>query len=130
MSPEDHARAYFTRDALAQALGIELVEARQGYARVKLPADRLHRNGIGTLHGGLVMTCADVAFAAACNSYVETSTGVNVNFAFLTVARPGAVFAEATEVRRGRRLTHYDLRVFDEADRLIASGSGTAFVQS
>lgn len=129
MTPEEHARQYFSRDALAEALGFRLVAASTGFARVELPEARQHFNGIGTLHGGLIMTCADLAFAAACNSYPEVAAGVSVNVAFLTVARRGRVYAEATEARRGRRLTHYDLRVMDSEDRLIASGSGTAFIQ-
>ncbi len=129
MTPEGYARQYFSRDALAEALGVRLVAASEGFARVELPQARQHANGIGTLHGGLMMTCADLAFAAACNSYPQVAIGVNVNLAFLSVARPGSVYAEAREARRGRRMTHYDLRVLDSQDRLIASGSGTAFIQ-
>jgi acyl-CoA thioesterase len=52
----------------APAWGIEIEEAREGYARIRmiLRADML--NGHGIAHGGIVFSLADTAFAYACNS--------------------------------------------------------------
>ncbi len=93
------ARAMLAAEGTGPAWGIEIDEAREGYARVRmrLRADML--NGHGIAHGGLVFSLADTAFAYACNSRNVRTVAAQASIVFLDAAREGEVLiAEAREV--------------------------------
>ena len=57
----------FAADAASTALGIEVLEAASGRARLRMTVRADMVQGHATCHGGLLFTLADSAFAAACN---------------------------------------------------------------
>ena len=60
---------YFGQDRLSRHLGIELLDVSTGTARARLEIDDMHRNSLGTVHGGTIFALADTVFAAASNSH-------------------------------------------------------------
>ena len=93
------AHAMLAGEGTGPAWGVEIEEAREGYARVRmrLRADML--NGHGIAHGGLVFSLADTAFAYACNSRNVRTVAAQASIVFLDAAREGEVLiAEAKEV--------------------------------
>ena len=98
------------------AWGIEIEEAREGYARIRmiLRADML--NGHGMAHGGMIFSLADTAFAYACNSRNAASVAAQASIIFLDAAKAGEVLiAEAQEVALAGRagVTHVSVRGAD-----------------
>jgi len=92
------ARAMLAAEGTGPAWGIEIEEAREGYARIRmaLRADML--NGHGIAHGGMVFALADTAFAYACNSRNLRTVAAQASITFLDQAREGEVLiAEAKE---------------------------------
>ena len=107
------------------AWGIEIDEAREGYARVRMTvrADMLNGHGIG--HGGMIFALADTAFAYACNSRNVTTVAAQASIVFLDAAKEGEVLvAEAQEVVLAGRsgVTHVGVRTAD--GRAIAEFQG------
>jgi acyl-CoA thioesterase len=93
------ARAMLAAEGTGPAWGIEIEEAREGYARIRmaLRADML--NGHGIAHGGIVFALADTAFAYACNSRNLRTVAAQASIVFLDSAREGELLvAEAREV--------------------------------
>jgi acyl-CoA thioesterase len=119
------ARAMLAAEGTGPAWGIEIEEAREGYARVRmtLRADML--NGHGIAHGGMIFSLADTAFAYACNSRNVTSVAAQASVVFLDSAKEGEVLvAEAREVALAGRsgVTHVSVRGAD--GRVIAEFQG------
>jgi len=78
--------------------GITLEAAKAGYALVALDADASMLNSHGTVHGGMIFTLADTAFAYACNSRNDAAVAQQVSIVFLTPGRAGErLLAEAVE---------------------------------
>jgi acyl-CoA thioesterase len=121
--------AGLARDRFAAANGIELIEARPGYARTRLTPGEQHRNCVDLVHGGAIFTLAATAFFAAVNSWGNTALGTNMTISCLRPARGGTLEAEATEVSRSRRLSTCSVRVTDEEQQLVALFQGTAFIK-
>jgi acyl-CoA thioesterase len=122
------ARFMSEHDQFARHLGIELLELRPGYSRVRLSLEPYMVNGLGLAHGAVIFAVADFAFAAACNSYGTVAVALSMDVHFLSSSRPGAVlFSEAQEVRCGRRTALYRLTVKDEQENLIADLHGMAY---
>jgi acyl-CoA thioesterase len=62
------ARTMLSREGTGPAWGIEIEEAREGYARIRMRLRPDVLNGHGIAHGGVLFALADTAFAYACNS--------------------------------------------------------------
>ena len=125
----DDAIAQFARqDALAQLLGIELLEAGPGFARAAMTVGPHHLNSHGILHGGAIFSLADFCFAVACNSHGQAAFALHVDINFLATAPVGArLLAEATEEHLGNRTGLYHMRVMTEEGTLIAACHGMAY---
>jgi acyl-CoA thioesterase len=92
------ARSMLAGEGTGPAWGVEIEEAREGYARIRmrLRADML--NGHGIAHGGMVFALADTAFAYACNSRNLRTVAAQASIVFLDQAREGEMLiAEAEE---------------------------------
>jgi acyl-CoA thioesterase len=114
-------------DQFAKHIGVEMVEAKIGYARVKMEIKPYHLNGVGIVHGGAIFTMADFAFAIAANSREQVAVAINVSIAFVKAVSQGTVYAEAREISINRKLGVYQVDVIDESKELLASFQGMAY---
>lgn len=119
---------YFrSHDRFARHSGIELLDARPGWAKVQMKVQEYHFNGAGTVHGGAIFTLADFAFAVASNSHGQLAMGINTATSFLKAATSGTLYAEAEELSRSRRLGSYQVRITDDQQQLVALFQGTVY---
>jgi len=119
------ARAMLAAEGTGPAWGVEIEEAREGYARIgmRLRGDML--NGHGTAHGGMVFALADTAFAYACNSRNLRTVAAQASIVFLDAVREGEMLvAEAQEEARLGRSGVYNVRVTGDDGRTIATFQG------
>jgi acyl-CoA thioesterase len=92
-------------DHASRGLGMELEQARRGFARIRMTVTDVMINGHEICHGGFVFALADTAFAFACNADRPTTLAAACEIVFVAPARRGDVLvAEASErVEFGRR---------------------------
>ncbi|MBN2519681.1 MAG: PaaI family thioesterase [Bacteroidales bacterium] len=119
---------YFATDNYAAMSGIKLTNCKPGYARAEVTIEKKHLNGAKVVHGGLIFTLADFVFAAAVNAYGLISLSINASISFHEKCTSGTIVAEAKEIARSRKLSNYDINVYDENNRLIANFKGTAYI--
>ncbi len=119
--------ALMRRDAFAKHLGIELVEVAPGRAKVKMTFGDEHKNSVGMVHGGVMFTVADYAFAVACNSYGTLALAIDCHISYLRPPEGDTLVAEATEVSKSRRLGTYSISVSDGEGNLVAMFQGMAY---
>lgn len=124
----DAVRDFFNaEDKFARHIGAEILEVYPGRARARMEIQPHHRNGLGSVQGGAIFTLADFAFAAACNSHGTVAVALNVNIAFVKAVTEGVLIAEAEEIARGGKTGHYNVRVTDGHNQLVASFQGLAY---
>jgi len=119
--------AYFTRDRFAELVGIERLEVSEGRAVARLAIQERHLNTIRTVHGGAIFALADLAFAAASNSYGTVAVGINVSISYMKAATDGVLTAEAREVSANSRLAAYTVEVKNEQGELVAIFQGMVY---
>ena len=108
-------------DPFSRLLGMAYEEIRPGYARVSMTVTPEMCNFHGSAQGGALFSLADAAFGAAVNAYGATSVALTVSIQFLAPARAGTqLFAEAEEIRQGRRAGFYQLTIRTSAGEAIA----------
>ena len=67
-SPKAIAEHMLANDKFSTWLGIEIVEASEGYCKVGMRIREEMLNGMGNAHGGISVSVADTAFDFASNS--------------------------------------------------------------
>lgn len=110
-------------------LGIELLEVKPGLALARMKYKRELTNPYGMLHGGSLYSLADiVAGTAACMSgyYVTTVTG-NMNF-MLPAEGTEYIYCEAVQLRHGKHLAVFEVKMKDDEGKLLDSGEFTFFI--
>jgi len=118
----------FREDPYSKLLGIELVELRPGYsrARVKVTEDMLNFHGVA--HGGLILSLADVAFAAASNSHNKVAVALNININYRRPVVAGETLeAEAVEESLGKTTGLYRMLVRNSRGELVALCEGLVY---
>ena len=124
------AHEMFDRDPASRGLGMELVQAGDGAAVVRMPVTEAMVNGHGMVHGGFVFLVADTAFACACNSRGPVTVAAGADITFLQPARAGDLLeARAQERSAIGRSGIYDVTVTSGGD-VIAEFRGRSRVIS
>jgi acyl-CoA thioesterase len=122
------ADAMFSRDQATQGLGIRLLDAGPGQARLCMAVRADMIQGHGTCHGGFLFALADSAFAFACNSYDEATVALGCSIDYLAPAlRDDLLTATASEVSRKGRTGLYDVRIENQRGELIAMFHGKSY---
>lgn len=127
MNKEGVLSFFRENDLFARHCGIDLIDSEPGYAKARMPLQAFHLNGAGTVHGGAIFTLADFTFAVAANNRGQLALAINTTTSFFKANREGTLFAEAQELSLNKRLGHYQVRITDENDNLIALFQGTAY---
>jgi acyl-CoA thioesterase len=118
---EDAAKAMWSRDHAAQALGIEIVEVMPGTARLTMKVRQDMVNGHAICHGGMLFTLADTAFAYACNSYNLNTVASACHIDFLAPAHLNdSLVAMAVERAQSGRSGVYDVSVSTAEGKIVA----------
>lgn len=115
-------------DLFSQWLGIEVLEVREGYCRIRMTLRDEMINGFGVVHGGVAFSLADSAFAFACNNRNNLSTAVDTSINFTKPTLPGDVLtAEAVEFHNGRSTGVYIITVTNQRGEQVALFKGTCY---
>jgi acyl-CoA thioesterase len=125
---QDTAKAMWSRDHAAQALGMAIGDVRPGTARVTMSVRQDMVNGHAICHGGMLFTLADTAFAYACNSFNRNTVASACNIDFLAPAHLGdTLVAEALERSQSGRTGVYDVTVSTTAGKTVALFRGKSY---
>jgi len=115
-------------DPFARSLGIELLELKPGYSKLRMVVRENMLNFHGIPHGGAIFSLADAAFAAASNSHGTQAVALEMTVHYLAAAEVGTtLYAEAREEKLGKRTALYRIRVTDADGQLIASCQGLVY---
>src|SRR6201988_719917 len=113
-------------DFFSQWLGIEVLEIKEGYSKIKMIVRKEMVNGFGIVHGGIPFSLADSAFAFACNNRNNLSVALDVTITFTKAVNVGDVLtAEAKEVHNGRSTGVYLITVTNQKNEQVALFKGT-----
>lgn len=115
------------KDRFSKLLNFEIVELQEGYAKVKANIKDEHLNAADAVHGGFLFSLADYAFALASNSKNNLSLAINVNITFHKAVSSGNVYAIAKEIKDGRHIASYEVKIHDSEDNPIATFIGTVY---
>ena len=113
---------------VAKLIGFELVAIEPGSAVIELQASEVHRNPMGTLHGGILCDIADAAMGIAYASNLndgETFTTLELKINFLKPIWNARLRATSRVVKQGRTVGLVECDITDETGSLVARATST-----
>lgn len=105
-------------------LGIVMTELGEDFLRGTMPVDERTKQPYGLLHGGSSAMLAETLASVAANLCVadpahEQAVGLELNANHLRAATSGVVTGTARPLHVGRSTQVWDIRIEDEAGRLV-----------
>lgn len=126
--PESVVDHMMENDFFSQWMGVEVLEVKEGYSRIRMTIRKEMVNGFGIVHGGIPFSLADSAFAFACNNRNNLSVALDVTITFTKAVNVDDVLtAEAKEFHNGRSTGVYLIIVTNQKNEQVALFKGTCF---
>lgn len=117
----EQARQFFSADRYAtEQTGIEILEAKPGYAKCRVVLDSRHKNALGQVMGGVFFTLADFTFAIASNFQQPPTVTQTSQIVFLSSVKGTTLFAETEKIRAGKHSCFYKILITDDTGVQIA----------
>lgn len=124
----DRIQKQIEKNPYIEYLGIEFLEVSEEYARAKLMLREDLKNPMGTLHGGVLYSLADIVAGTAATMRGNYVTTVSGEFSYLS---PGIhteyVIAEAKMIRFGAHLAVYRIDILDDKGNTLDIATFTYF---
>jgi len=120
-------RPLTARNPFLQFMGMELVDAREGWVKMKL-AFRPEFLQPFTVHGGAIYSLADAAAAHALMTLIlpdQYPTTVEQRINFLKAVKDQDVFCEAQIVHLGKTLAYAEVTMTAADGALVAKSAAT-----
>lgn len=115
-------------DYFSQWLGLQLEVISDGYCKMNFEIKREMLNGFGSVHGGILFSASDSAFAFACNTHGRQAVALEVSISFIKPANEGDVlFVEAKNIHLGNKIGIYEVRIMDIEGVLVSLFKGTSY---
>jgi 1,4-dihydroxy-2-naphthoyl-CoA hydrolase len=112
-----------SQNTLITQLGIEFIEAGDDYLKARMPVDARTHQPAQTLHGGASVALAETLASWAATFVVDRATnycvGLEINANHVRPIGTGYVIGTARPVHLGRSTQIWEVRITDEAERLI-----------
>jgi len=112
------------QNTLMQTLEIEYIDAGEDFLTAKMPVNSKVHQPMGLLHGGATVALAESVGSAASllfiNSEKQEVRGIEISANHLRSKREGTVFCTAKIIHQGRSIHLWEIKITDEAGRLIS----------
>jgi len=117
--------------ALCERMGVRLLEARKGRVVATMPVEG-NTQPFGVLNGGASAVLAETLGSIAAALHAGPGrypVGLDLNCTHHRSVREGFVTAVATPLAEGRTIASYDIKVSDDAGRMICSARLTCLIR-
>jgi uncharacterized protein (TIGR00369 family) len=112
-------------------LGIEVVEAREGYAKLRIDFKDHLTHPFGYFHGGAIASLADSAGINAVLTTLsdeEKALTLEMKINYLLPVKDAVVFAESKVIHRGKKFAVTDVDVKSDDGQLVAKAIVTCAI--
>jgi uncharacterized protein (TIGR00369 family) len=113
-------------------IGVEVLEAGDGLARIRLPYRPELTNPAGKLHGGVIASVADMAMAVAIGSVLGGKPGshstVKLDIKFKAAVTDGEIIAEGRVTQQKKKLFWGETVITNGNGQVVAIAAATFMI--
>lgn len=119
--------AMMAEDSFSKWLGVEVLEIKDGFAKIKMTVRDEMLNGHGVTHGGISFSLADSAFAFASNSHGQKAVSIETSINHIKpIFKGDELVATAQKESTSKSLGQYIVRV-TRNNELVGLFKGVVF---
>jgi 1,4-dihydroxy-2-naphthoyl-CoA hydrolase len=123
---------HFGKNTMGDFLGIEFVELGDDYIKATMPVDERTKQPYGLLHGGasvvLAETLGSVGAILTVDPELYQCVGLEINANHIRGIKQGFVTGIASPIHIGATTQVWDIRIFDEREKLVCVSRHTVAV--
>ncbi|MGA0560041.1 hotdog fold thioesterase [Larkinella sp. VNQ87] len=114
----------FHKNSIVDHLGIELTELGTDFLVARMPVDHRTQQPFGILHGGASVVLAETLGSVASVMQLadpnrQRAVGLEINANHIRSVKEGWVYGRATPIHVGQSTHVWDIRITDEAGKLV-----------
>jgi uncharacterized protein (TIGR00369 family) len=114
----------WSKNTLMETLEIEYIDAGEDFLVATMPVNPRVHQPMGLLHGGASVALAESVGSAASIMFVNPEKqevrGIEISANHVRSKREGKVTATAKIIHKGASIHLWEIRIVDEADKLIS----------
>ncbi|MBK8954874.1 MAG: hydroxyphenylacetyl-CoA thioesterase PaaI [Saprospiraceae bacterium] len=130
LSAQEIVDKMYCNDPFSLWLGIERIDEKPGYSKLKMTVRKEMLNGFHIAHGGITFSLADSALAFASNSHGHHAVSIECSINhLLPVKENDILIAEASETSRKRTHGVYLIEVKNQKNELVALFRGMVYIK-
>lgn len=115
-------------DNFRELVGFRTVSINKNRALGQLDVENKHYNMMGTIHGGVLFTMADIIGGSLASSSGGRVVTVSSNFNYLRAGEnTDKLFATAKWLRNGKKLKVVDVEITNERQEVLCQGTFTYY---
>jgi 1,4-dihydroxy-2-naphthoyl-CoA hydrolase len=122
------------RNTMVEHCGIKFTEVGPDFLVARMPVDHRTVQPLGLLHGGasvaLAETLGSMAGWCCVNRETHDVVGIEINANHLRGMRSGYVYGTTTPLHLGRTTQVWEIRIRDDADRMVCISRLTLAVRT
>ena len=127
-NPQDVVQRMLEQDHFSQWMELKVNSIAEGTSTVSMFVKQEMLNGFGVIHGGVLFSLADSAFAFACNNRNNLSVALDTSINFIKPVHIGDVLiAEARELHNGKSTGLYQIEIYNQKEHLVAQFKGLCY---
>ena len=125
-APQEIIKTMMSEDKFSQWLGVSVVSIKEGQCTLMCKVTKDMVNGFNVAHGGISYSLSDSTMAFASNSYGLKCMSIETSISHLRKINLGdTLISHATEIRRGKSLAIYEVRIFNQLEEMVSHFKGT-----
>ena len=115
-------------DAFSKWLGIEVIEIKKGFCKLKMTIREEMTNGFGIAHGGISYSLADSALAFAANSDGIQSLSIETTISHIKKVETGDILIATTkEINKEEKYSNYSISISNQKNIEVAQFEGKVY---
>jgi len=127
-SPQNIVQYLYNNDAYSQWLGIEIVEVKNGYCKLKMNVRKEMLNGFLIAHGGISFSLADTALAFASNTHGKKCISMETSISHIECVQDGdCLTAVSKELSKTEKTALYLITILNQNNQEVAYFKGTVY---
>jgi 1,4-dihydroxy-2-naphthoyl-CoA hydrolase len=111
------------KGTMSEFIGIEWTEIGDDFLKARMPVDHRTSQPYGLLHGGASCTLAETIGSVASHLVADTTkyfcVGLEINANHIRSAKAGFVTGIASPLHLGSSTHVWDIKLFDEKEKLV-----------
>jgi len=113
------------KSTLMETLNIEFTDFGDDFVIAKMPVNPRVHQPAGVLHGGATVALAESVGSFAAHIFIDNDKyfvrGIEIAANHFKSIAEGTIYAKAKFIHKGRTTQHFDIKVTDDDNQLIAS---------